>query len=50
MTEDAPPTDWKFQLPRGIYKVVINGVGEQLFEVTGAVAPDGSASEVNVTV
>ena len=50
VTENPAPADWKLQLPRGIYKVVIDGVGEKLFEVTGAVMPDGNASEINVSV
>ena len=50
VTENPAPADWKLQLPRGIYKVVIDGVGEKLFEVTGALMPDGNASEINVSV
>lgn len=42
------PQKWPLQLPRGFYKVVVDGLGESLFQVTGALMPDGSAREVNV--
>jgi len=50
VAENVTPADWELQVPRGIYKVVIDGVGEKLFEVTGALMPDGNPSEINVTV
>jgi Caspase domain len=49
-SEHATPGDWNLQLPRGIYKVMVQGVGEKLFEVTGALTPDGKASEVHVAL
>jgi uncharacterized caspase-like protein len=49
-TENPSPAAWKLRLPRGIYKAVVDGVGEKLFEVTGALMPDGNTSEINVTV
>jgi hypothetical protein len=50
VAESSAPTDWKLQLPRGIYKVILDGVGEKLFEVTGALGPDGKAVETDVSV
>jgi hypothetical protein len=50
VAENPTPADWRLQLPRGIYKVVIDAVGEKLFEVTGALMSDGNPSVINVTV
>src|SRR5262249_13210777 len=42
------PESWTLRLPRGLYRLVVQGVGESPFHVTGAVMLDGSAGEVNV--
>lgn len=47
---DPSPPDWRFRLPRGIYKAAVDGFGESLFQVTGAIGIDGNPGEVNVHV
>ena len=47
---DPAPTLWQLRLPRGLYKVAIEGAGEQNFEVTGALLPDGSKRQTDVRV
>lgn len=44
------PQVWQLQLPRGIYKAVVDGFGERLFQVTGGIEPTGALSEVIVNV
>lgn len=41
---------WQNDLPRGFYKVVVTGLGERLFEVSGALEPDGTRKVVNVSI
>jgi Caspase domain len=47
---DPSPPVWPRSLQRGLYKVVVSGQGETVFQVTGAVAPDGSERPVDVAV
>ncbi|SEE07841.1 hypothetical protein SAMN05519104_5148 [Rhizobiales bacterium GAS188] len=41
---------WNLQLAIGIYKLVVAGQGTRLFEVSGALRPDGSGEVVNVSI
>jgi hypothetical protein len=44
------PQSWSLRLPRGLYRLVVQGGGQSLFQVTGAVMQDGSAGEVDVRI
>jgi hypothetical protein len=46
---DPSPGSWQNALPRGLYKVVVKGLGEKLFQVSGP-APGGVAEVINVAV
>jgi hypothetical protein len=46
----ASMPEWRISLPRGLYKLVVEGLGEQLFQVTGAVASDESGKVVDVAI
>lgn len=47
----TPATDpWNVRLRRGFFKVLTQDGREKLFEVTGAVAPDGQAKDTEVHV
>jgi hypothetical protein len=41
---------WQLDLPIGFYKVAVDGGGQRLFEVTGALKADGEKDTVNVTI
>lgn len=45
----SPPV-WQNDLPRGIYKVIVAGLGDRLFEVSGALEPDGTRRVVDVSI
>lgn len=47
---DPSPAAWKNALPRGIYKVIVEGLGERLFQVTGASEPEGTGKVVDVAI
>ncbi|MCK1654672.1 hypothetical protein IVA88_24965 [Bradyrhizobium sp. 149] len=47
---DPSPAEWQRNLPRGLYKLVVDGLGELLFQVTGATAADGTGKVVDVTI
>jgi uncharacterized caspase-like protein len=49
-TQNPAPQNWSLRLPRGLYKLVVQGAGEVLFQVTGALMLDGSPGEVDVRV
>jgi len=49
-TADPSPPSWQNALPRGFYKVVVQGLGEKMFQVSGALAPDGSGKVVDVAI
>jgi uncharacterized caspase-like protein len=41
---------WDVMLPRGLYRVVVPGFGDGLFQVTGALQADGTQQVVNVGI
>jgi hypothetical protein len=47
---DPSPPAWQNALPRGFYKVIVEGLGEKLFQVSGGLAPDGSGKIVDVAI
>jgi hypothetical protein len=49
-TNGAWGGNWEFCLPRGMYKAVAQGGGQALFEVTGAILPDGSQAVTSVNL
>jgi hypothetical protein len=48
--QNPAPENWSLRLPRGLYKLVVQGVGENLFQVTGALLLDGSPGVVDVRI
>jgi hypothetical protein len=44
------PKVWDVELPRGLYKVIVPGLQDGLFQVTGAVQADGTQQVVNVAI
>jgi Caspase domain len=44
------PAVWPLRLPRGLYKAAVDGSGEQNFEISGALLPDGSMRQTDVRV
>ena len=42
IVQAAAPDPWQIMLPRGYYKVIAGALQSELFEVTGALLPDGS--------
>ena len=48
---DPAPQDWPVRrLPRGIYKLIVDGIGESLFQVAGMLNPDGTEREEHVRI
>src|ERR1700692_3387972 len=44
------PAVWPLRLPRGLYKVAVDGAGEQNFQITGALLPAGRKRQADVRV
>jgi len=42
------PAEWPLRLPRGLYKLLVDGADAKLFEVSGALQPDGTPREIDV--
>jgi hypothetical protein len=47
---NSAPDPWNVRLQRGFFKVLTDDGREKLFEVTGAVGPDGQAKDIEVHV
>ncbi|MBV8824835.1 MAG: hypothetical protein JO084_06480 [Bradyrhizobiaceae bacterium] len=47
-SENPAPAEWVLRLQRGLYKLLVEGADARLFEVAGALEPDGSPREIQV--